>query len=553
MLESIAIENIAVIEKVVIEFGDKFNVLTGETGAGKSIIIDSLNAVLGAKTTREIIRTGCEKASVVAEFSDIPNEVSVLLDEYGIDNDEVLILQRVINADGKNVCRVNGCPVNLSVLKEISHHLFNIHGQHDNQNLLKSDKHIYFLDAFDDNSDLLSDYFIYFSKLKDIRKELRQLETDTANKERILDLLNYEINEIESVGLKLGERDSLIDKKNKLVNSERVKRALATVRFAINGDESHLGALSDIRVAAEQLSSFVDISDEIKTLYNELLSTVYNLDAVGSKLRSLSDDFDFDAGSLSEIDERLTNINHLIYKYGGDEQSVLDYLENAKNKLSNLRFSEERINQLLLEQTEVEEEVYKRGLRLTESRKKAGERFCKEVCDVLKYLEMPNVVLSIDFTQGSYTAIGCDRVEMLISTNVGEPAKPLSKIASGGELSRIMLAIKSVLADKDNVKTLIFDEIDSGISGRAAEKVARQLRKLSGTHQIICVTHLAQIAAAGHTHFLIEKGAHNGRTYTSVNKIVDADRINEIGRIISGSVISDNIYNTAKELIESID
>ncbi len=460
VLKRISIENIAVIERADIELEGGFNVLTGETGAGKSIIIDSVNAVLGERTSRELVRNGCSKAAVSALFVDLSESEVTALSGLGVtvDGNELLI-NRTLSADGRNSCRVNGAVVSVGVLKNICKRLVNIHGQHDSQALLDQSEHIQFLDAYAENGALISDYRGSFVKLRDVKREIKRLESEEAEKQRVSELYEFEIKEITAADIKSGELDG--------------------------------------------------------------------------------------------IEQRLDEIYRLCRKYGGSEDAVLAYLDETTRKMNNLQADEQKLSELYEAQNTLEDEVYEKGQKLTASRKKAGKKFSDKICGILKFLQMPNVVFSVDFGECVYTKSGCDRVEFLISANAGEPPRPLSKIASGGELSRVMLAIKSVMADKDDVPTLIFDEIDSGISGKAAACVGAQMKELSNTHQLICVTHLPQIAAAADNHLLIEKSSEQGKTFTSVKRLEGDERAAEVARIISGGEMTENLYKTAKEMIEN--
>lgn len=549
MLKSIDIENIAVIEKSNLELKQKFNVLTGETGAGKSIVIDSINAVLGERTSKDLIRTGSARATVSAEFENISKKAEEFLLENAYPYDGTLILSRVLNADGKNICRINGKPATVSSLKELGKYLVNIHGQHDSQALLNPDNHIDFIDAFAANSKLKNDYLQDFLKLREIKRELKALDIDESDKLNRIDLLKYQIDEIEKANISLGEIEELTNRKNLITNMQKVVSLLSVADFTLNGDDNTDGASYAVSNSAKALSDLSAISEEYSGISEQLTLVSEELSAVSDTVKNLVENFNFDEKEIEQIEERLNMYFEFSKKYGKTEQEILEYLKNAEKELKNIELGDERYEQLLKEQDTFNEKVYNIGLKLTDSRKKAAEKFCNEVGEVLVYLEMPNVVLKTEMSQGIYTKNGCDKLELLISANLGETAKPLSKIASGGELSRIMLAIKSVMAEKDDVETLIFDEIDTGISGKAASKVGKQLSLLSDSHQVICVTHLAQIAATADCHMLIEKSVSNNKTYTTVKPLENEERINEIARIISGENLSENVYNTAKELL----
>ncbi|MDD4698995.1 MAG: DNA repair protein RecN [Oscillospiraceae bacterium] len=553
MLKSLNIENIAVIDKSETQLMSGFNVLTGETGAGKSIIIDSINAVLGERTSKELIRNGCNKAMVSAAFSDLNEKALTAIYDQGFepDDDGFLVVQRTLNLDGKNICRINGVQASLATLKEIGKCLINIHGQHDNQALLNPDSHIDFLDSFASIDELIKDYQVSYNALKSVKKEFVKINTDEGYKAQRVDLLQYQISEITAANVKDGEAEDLVKKRDYILNSEKIVTALNGAYTMLSGTDDTAGAVSMVETATENLESISSILNDVNLSVDILASCGYNLSEISEDLRNIIDSFEFNPLELQEIQDRLDLLYKLKHKYGDTESEILEYLSKAQVELESIELNDKRQEELLKEQELYEEEVYNKGLILTDARQKAAVSFCESVCSILKYLEMPNVTFVVDNKPGIYTRRGCDKVEFLISANAGEPPKPLSKIASGGELSRIMLAIKSVLTDVDDIQTLIFDEIDVGISGRTAGKVGNQLKILSKSHQVICVTHLAQIAAIANNHMLIEKQVHDQKTYTSVSNICGDDRIREIARIMSGGEMTESLYNSAKELIES--
>ena len=552
MLKKINIKNIAVIEEAEIDFSEKFNVLTGETGAGKSIIIDSLNAVLGERTSKELIRTGCPEATVSALFTDVSEEICRKIAELGFETPEgEVLLQKILKADGKSSCRVNGAISTAATLKTIGKMLVNIHGQHDSQALLDKESHIHYIDAYAENSELIADYYKSFKLLCDTRRELKNLKAKTDEEKRLVELYKFNVREIEAAGVKPGERDELNQRKTVLLNSEKIASALSSAAFLLSGDDENGGAVSGAENAARQLGAVSDSLKSASKISENLLNLSSLLGDAAAEVSDLAASVKFDKNELDLIEERLSVLYDITQKYGPAEEDALRFLEEAKEKIGAAQDGEEKINELSKIQDTLEEEVYLKGQKLTKSRVAASEKFAKKVCGVLQFLEMPDVVFKINADEGSYTKFGCDRLEFLVSANRGEEPRPLSKIASGGELSRIMLAIKSVLAEKDDVNTLIFDEIDTGISGRAAGKVGSQLKTLAETHQVICVTHLAQIAAGGDNHLLIEKSAVGGRTSTVVKPLGGDERIREIARIISGGEITESLYNTAKELINN--
>ncbi len=552
MLKSLNIENIAVIEKCNIDFGSGFNVLSGETGAGKSIVIDAINAVTGQRTSKELVRTGCNKATVSAVFDDVPKSVIELLDGYAVDCfDGSIMMLRTISADGRNVCKINGVSVNVSVLREVGNLLVNIHGQHDNQALLDPQNHCVYIDLYGGYDGIINDYRDCYGRLKAVKKQLKSLKVDETEKQSRISLLKFQINEIEAADIKCGELQTLIDRRNVIRNSEKLLLNLGACCVKLGGDDETAGASSLVFDAGSDLLACVDCLPSLKDLSEKLGSISAELYELTSDVKRQFDDISFDPNELSVCEQRIDVLNDLVKKYGGSEENVLKYLADAVNELELINSSEEIISALEEKCSELEDELVIKGSLLTDARKKSANKFSQEVCSVLKYLEMPNVVFSAEFTESMYTINGCDSVEFFISANSGQAAKPLSKVASGGELSRIMLSIKSVMTADEDADTLIFDEIDTGISGKAADKVGRQLKCLSDNKQVICVTHLAQIAAAGDEHLLITKSSDDNVTRTNVESITGDKRIKEIARIMSGVSMTENLYNSAKELIEN--
>ena len=550
MLKYLHIENIAVIEKSDIDLSGGFNCLTGETGAGKSIVIDSINAVMGERTSKELIRSGCEFAEVSAVFGDVNITALKQLEENGItpDEDGNIIISRKLSLNGKGIIKINGQPITAAILREISKNLINIHGQHDNQALLNPDNHCGFIDAVAEDEKNISDYYAEFKKLNEIRRELESLEIDEDEKLRKIDLLKYQINELKSANIKIGEIGELNSRLVVVKNYEKNMSKLNEAYFALRGDEGSEGACSLTQSARKALSVLED--KVLQKSAEELGNAIEILETVCADIIDFSDNMALGSLNANEINERLDLLHKLMLKYGDNEEKMLDFLEEAEKELENIEFSDKRIDELSILLDKSTEKLIKLADKLTEIRKKAAAKFEKQVCEILKYLNMPNVRFSVNIDKGKYTKRGCDTVEFLISANAGEDMKSLHKIASGGELSRVMLAIKSVLSDKDTVDTLIFDEIDSGISGYAAGKVANQLREVAQNRQVICVTHLAQIAAVCDNHLLIEKKTKNNRTFTEVKSLDYDDRIEEIARIMSGAQMTENLYNSAKELLE---
>ncbi len=549
MLKELLINNIAVIEDAEAVFNDGFNVLTGETGAGKSIIVDSINAVLGERTSRDLIRSECDKARVIAVFDNVSEPCKLALKELDVEDDGgQYIVQRTITSSGKNNCRINGVPVNTLALKEVGKYLINIHGQHDNQQLLSVENHCKFLDAFAENDALLDDYKNSFDEFREVRKQLKTVIDLEAQMSSRIEILKFQINELENADIKVGEAASIKERITVLENSEKLNSALDIIS---GSDVSDSNYLTELESAEAKLIKLNGLSNDIDAFTNKLSSAILELKSLQIDSKKLTDIMHFDPEELEMLQNRLDFLHTLMRKYDGDEQGLLNSLENFKSQLDEINVNTENKIEFENRLVELQNQLIKKAKALSKSRLKASEKLSNEVCEVLKFLNMENVTFKVNMVEGSYNSTGTDRVEFLISTNKGQSLMPLSKIASGGELSRIMLAIKSVLADKDNVDTLIFDEIDTGISGRAARKIGVQLKNVSKLRQVICITHLAQIAALADNHLLITKAQKDNATYTSVKSIIGDERIHEVARIMSGSDITENLYNTAKELIEN--
>ena len=550
MLKFLHIENIAVIERSDTEFAEGFNVLTGETGAGKSILIDSINAVLGERTSKELIRAGCDSAEVSAVFGNFDDTAVKTLSEFGFspDEDGNIVIRRRLSVSGKGIIKLNGIPVTATQLKDIGKNLINIHGQHDSQALLDSEKHIFYIDALADNTELINEYYQEFRYLNKVRKELEASQIDEEEKQRQTDLLKYQINELESADIKKGELAELKRKAQIAKNYQTVVEALSKADTALNGNDDFSGASALIYSAQKELYSLKD--EKWNALAEKTADVLSDLTDIGAEIRDFLDNAEYSELDINNINERLDLLDRLMLKYGNSEEEMLDFLTSAKVRLEELDFSDRRISQLsdLLDKST--DRLVELGEKLTLSRKKAAAEFEKKVCDILSYLNMPDVRFTVSMQKGRYTKRGCDNIEFLISANRGENVKPLSKIASGGELSRVMLAIKSVLLDKDPVGTMIFDEIDTGISGYTAGKVGIQLKKVAKNRQVICVTHLAQIAAMADEHLLIEKSTEGGRTFTQVKPLKYEERVGEIARIMSGTQLTENLYKSAKELLD---
>ena len=549
MIKSLHIENIAVIEKTDIDFENGFNVLTGETGAGKSIIIDAINAVLGERTSKDLIRAGCDKAVVSALFCDLSSEAKALLcdNDFDVDDDGNVLITRVLTRGGGSI-KINGRPATSTVLKEVSKNLINIHGQHDNQKLLNPDNYYVYLDMIAENGDIKQQYYNEFKHFNAVRRELNAQETDESEKLRRTEILQYQIKELEEADITLGELDDIKHKLTIAENFEKTMLALNDAEYCIAGSENFDGAISLVRNAQKYIDSAKN--DEFSSISDRLSETLANLEDIWAQIRAFTDSDEYRELDADKLRERLDTLHRLMLKYGSDEQKMIAFLENARAQLDKIVCSDKQIEELSAELDASTERLVDLGEKLTATRVKSAEQFSKQVSEVLCQLDMPNVQFTIKLNRDKYTRHGCDAVEFLISANAGESVKPLHKIASGGELSRIMLAIKSVLADKDDVDTLIFDEIDTGISGRAADKVGMQLQRVADSRQVICVTHLAQIAAYAHNHLLIEKRVSNDRTYTSVTTLDFESQICEIARIMSGTDLTKNLYNSAKELLD---
>ncbi len=548
MLEFLHIENIAVIEKTDIEFTDGFNALTGETGAGKSIVIDSINAVLGERTSKELIRNGCDKAEVSALFGNLSASAAQALCENGFEADEdgKVLVHRTLSLSGNTTIKLNGRPATATVMREIGKHLINIHGQHDNQSLLDPDRHYHFIDLIAENGKLLDEYYLEFKNLNRIRRELEALEVDEEEKARRTELLKYQVDELLKADIRVGELEELKHKQQIADDYKRIMGQLTLAYSALCGDDNNDGAMSLVRNAQKNLSSVSGFEGCGEKLGEAFLL----LEEAGADIRTFTENGEYSSLDIEELSQRLDLLYKLMLKYGDSEEKMLAFLERAQAELETITNSEERTAQLAEMLNASTERLVEIGDRLTKSRVTAAKKFSKDVTDVLSYLDMQNAVFQVEIKKGRYTKHGCDDVEFMICANAGEAMHPLHKTASGGELSRIMLAIKSVLAGKDDIDTLIFDEVDTGISGRAAGKVGVLLQRVSRDRQVVCVTHLAQIAARANNHLLIEKSQQQGRTYTSVRTLQSDERIREVARIMSGTEISEKLYDSAKELLD---
>lgn len=550
MLTELYIENLAVIEKSVITFGDKLNVFTGETGAGKSILINGINAILGQRITKDIVRTGTKKAVISAVFNNVSNEVSKMLINNGIDSDGELIISREISADGGSAARINSRPVNLSLLREIGALLVNVHGQHDSQILLSPQKHIEILDAFGNLESDLEDYQKSFRNLQAVAKQIKQVSLSQQNKIDRIRKLKEIVDEISSLDLKENEDEEVESEFTLSNNSVEVRLAVNEV---INLIESDDGISNSLFSTADILENYSDVLSSLQPLIDRIKSAKIEIDDISGELNHMMSKLEIDPERFAYISARNDSIISIKKKYGPELSDVLNKLDESVKELDVLTGDDNNIETLKVKREELLEETSKKAKILSQKREQAGKRFIKEVTSELEFLNMPNVKLEISDIKGKLTIHGMNNIEFLISANLGEEAKSIAKIASGGELSRIMLALKSVIAEKDNTPTMIFDEIDTGVSGRAAQKIGIKLHEISRNRQVICVTHLAQIAVSGDTHMLIEKKAENGKTKTSVSELTSLeDRKREIARIISGDNISETTLASAEEMLNSI-
>lgn len=548
MLELLHIENIAIIEAADIEFAPGFNALTGETGAGKSIVIDSLSAVLGQRTSRELIRTGAEKAFVSAAFSGMAPE---LTEEFGIqpEADGTLLLQREIQTDGKNVCRVNGRPVTVGQLRALGARLLNIHGQHDGQQLLDEEQHIVYLDSFGRVESLAITYAEKYKNFTDIRRQIGALQMDEAEKARRVDTLQYQIEELRRAKLTPGEEEELTARRGMLRNAEKFLDAVAGADYALNGDDSGGGALSALRQAQDALSGVRHLDDAFGQLYERLgeaYSEVYDIAATVEDKRG---ELDVSPGELDRVESRMDLLYRLKKKYGATVEDMLDYQARCEAELAQIEDAGDTLARLEQALSKAEKEARQAAQALSDARKAAADRLTAQILTELQQLDMGKIRFAVDFAEKPLDSDGMDAVRFLMSANVGEELRPIHKIASGGELARIMLAMKNVLSEQDHVGTMVFDEVDTGVSGRAAQKVAEKMARISRRKQVLCVTHLPQLAAMADTHFSVEKGERDGRTYTEVRRLDREQRRRELARLTGGSHVSQTMLDGAEELL----
>lgn len=551
MLLSLKIENIAVIEQAEIFFEEGLNVLTGETGAGKSIVIDSINAVLGERTSRDLIRDSADKGRVTAFFENVSDEVMKKLREYEIDceDDRSLLITRVISSDGRSSSKINGCNVTATMLKNIGRDLISICGQHDSQYLLSKDYHLKFIDDIADSDELLGEYLEIYEKIRTATKKLRKLRNTDFDKEQRLDFLKYQINELESANIRIGEKEELKEEKRKIQSKEKIENALRKADVILNGDSDFGGISSGIYELSRCLDELRNYDKKYDDIYASLEEFKYVINDCSAEISASLSESDSGYTDINSIEERLDILYRLSSKYGETEEEMLSYLDKIKEEYESIFMSDELIEKLEEEIDELSEELFKKGCCLSDLRKITALDFEQRVMEELRFLDMPDAVFTVNFEEAQATKTGMDDVEFLFSANKGQSPKPLSKIASGGELSRVMLALRCVLSDSDTVSTMIFDEIDTGVSGRAAQKIAYKMREIAKGKQVLCVTHLAQIAVYGNNHLLIEKNTGEDNTYTSVRSLDENERINEIARIIGGDVITEKTLSSAEELI----
>lgn len=553
MLCELQIENIAIIKKSVINFEKGFNVMTGETGAGKSIIIDSLNAVLGVRTSRELIRTECDSAFVSALFYENSTEICAVLKDMDLpfSEDGELLIQRRLYADGRNQCKINGMTVTVSAVRQVAKNLVNIHGQSDNQMLLSPEYHCAYIDKLAENPNEFAAYQTAYAEYLTANQKLQSLNTNENEKLRRLDILNYQIEELETADIREGEIADIEERLSHLRNAEYITDALQRAHMYLNGEEDMGGAVSLSFDAASALENIAQFSEEYNEMCGQIREAAYTLSANCDDLRDRLFSDAYDPKEIDVLEERLDTLYTLKKKYGDSEQEMLAFLENAKEERDTIEMSDEIKAKLLLTVQEKYDTAMQAAMLLHETRVRTADAFCKNVASQLCFLDMPSVRFTVQSETGELTENGIDMIEFLLSANAGEEPKPLAKIASGGELSRIMLAIKSVLAEKDAIGTLIFDEIDTGVSGRAAQKIAIKLKQVSKNHQVICVTHLAQIAAFGDTHMLIEKAEHDGQTFTQVQPLDFIGRKHELARILGGLTVTELQLQSAEELLRA--
>ena len=551
MLKTLYIENIAVIEKTSIDFSRGLNVLTGETGAGKSIIIDAINAIMGQRTSKDIIRTGESNAFVSAVFEDVNPSVKAALDELGFDSDDdELIIQRALSQSGKNTCKIGGRPATVSMLRELSRHLINIHGQHESYELFSTDTHLGYIDSYGGCGELLGEYRESYKQFKILQKKLNEANSDESERLREIDLLQFQSQELFEADVQIGEEERLEAERTSLMNFEKISSLLNKARLMLDGEESD-GGIESVDIAASAMQSAARYDAEYEELSNSLTDIYYNLRDCAESISDAIDNLDSDPQRLEEIEERFDLLNRLTRKYNCTSDELPALAEQMQTRLEELLNYDKNRDELIAACEAAKADAGTLAQKLSEKRKEAALTFAAKVREEMRFLNMPNVELVPQFQETELSPDGIDKVELLISANPGETPRPVAKIASGGELSRMMLAIKTVLSESDDVDTLIFDEVDTGISGSAAEKVGLKLKEVSRAGQVLCVTHQAQIAALADFHYLIEKRVEQGRTFTVVTELDHDARVNELARIIGGVNITQAAISHAEEMLDS--
>ena len=549
MLSSLQIENVAVIQKAEVHFKPGLNVLTGETGAGKSILIDSINAILGNRTSKDLVRTGASKAVIRAAFEQVPDAVLNSLEKAGYERSDALMLSREITAEGKSTCRINGMPATASVLRELCGGLININGQHDSVGLLNPARHLGILDDYAQNDAEFQEYYVLYRELVRIKRELDAMITDEAEKQRKIDLLSYQVQEIEDAGLTAGEEQSLESRRKILANASAIRDKIAQSYALLSGDDESSGAVDLLGEASHAIDTAAQLDDALAAASSQLLDLYYNAKDVAADLIGRLDSYDTNDAELDEIEQRLDLIYKLKRKYGDTVEDVIEFGQNAREELERIQSSQKRHDHLQAEKRRLYALAREKAEALTQTRLNAFEALNKRISGTLDFLNMPGVRMTLRHTRGPLASHGQDSIEFYISTNPGEAPKPLAKIASGGELSRITLAIKNAMADKDAVPTVIYDEIDSGVSGKAAGRIGEVLRQSAQGHQILCITHTAQIAALADCHLLIQKNVANDRTYTEIHPLDEEGRVEALARLISGDHVTDISRANAREML----
>ena len=550
MLSSLQIENVAVIQKAEVHFEPGLNVLTGETGAGKSILIDSINAILGNRTSKDLVRTGAAKAVIRAAFEQVPSAVLDKLEQSGYERSDALLLSREITAEGKSSCRINGMPATAAVLRELCGGLININGQHDSVGLLNPAHHLGILDDYAQNRTVFQAYYTLYRELVRVKRELDALITDEAEKQRKIDLLQYQVQEIEDAGLTAGEEQTLENRRKVLANASAIRDRLAQSYALLSGSDDAAGAVDLLGEASNAVDTAAQLDPALAAAAGQLLDLYYNAKDVAADLIGRLDAYDTNDAELNEVEQRLDLLYRLKRKYGSTVEDVIAFGQHAREELDNIQHSQQRYDALQAEKMRLYTQAREKAEALTQTRLKAFEELNARISGTLDFLNMPGVRMTLRHTRGPLASHGQDSVEFYISTNPGEAPKPLAKIASGGELSRITLAIKNAMADKDAVPTVIYDEIDSGVSGKAAGRIGEVLRQSAQGHQILCITHTAQIAALADCHLLIQKNVSNERTYTEIHPLDENGRVEALARLISGDHITELSRANAREMLQ---